>query len=56
MLELPKFLYVVVDKDSFSYERLYLKQSTVANAQFLVRVPLLLSHLPLVEEIQLVNL
>lgn len=40
----------------FSYKRLYLQQNTVANAQFLLRVPLLLSHLALVEEILLVNL
>lgn len=59
VLELSKFLYVVVvvvDKDGvFFYKRLHLKQNTVANAQFLVRVPLLLSHLALVEEIQLAN-
>lgn len=52
VLQLPKFLYVVVDIDGFfSYKMLYLKQNTVANAEFLVRVPLLLSRLALVEQI-----
>lgn len=50
VLQLPKFLYVVVDIDGFfSYKMLYLKQNTVANAEFLVRVPL--SRLALVEQI-----
>lgn len=57
VLALPKFLHVVVDKDFFFfYKRLYLRQNTVANGEFLVRVLLLLSHLALVEERQLVNL
>lgn len=52
VLQLPKFLYVVFDIDGFFfYKMLYLKQNTVANAEFLVRVPLLLSRLALVEQI-----